>query len=802
MHIRLSTVSVLFFSLSLSLSVPPLCAQQSGQAIVHGQVKDAGGLPVEFAGVFIKNTQKGAQTDRNGNFSLSVAPGKIILCVQSMGYVPFEQQAELKPDERRHFHIALEEQATGLDEVVVEAKSPVQRVKESSFNVVAIDAKSLQNTTLDLAHAMSRVSGVKIREAGGMGSDLQFSLNGFSGRHVKFFLDGVPMDGMGASFRINNIPVNLAERIEIYKGVVPVGFGADAIGGAVNIVTNKQRRTFVDASYSYGSFNTHRSSVNAGYTTEKGFMVELNAFQNYSDNSYYIENAVKDLETGQINSNKTERIKRFHDTYHNETVILRTGFVNKPFADRLLVSLNIGKTYKETQNGVRQDIVYGQKHSKGQTLMPSLQYVKRNLFVEGLEVNLTANYNKNLTHNIDTATCEYNWRGESKYNNGKIGEQNYQDSKYENKNGNTTFTANYRINSHHSFVVNNVLSSFNRNTRVTPNDANIVATDTMPKVSLKNVTGFSYRLNFDNQWNVALFGKHYLQHSKGPKETSGDTSHPKYEIFSETFTAMGYGIAGTYFYKDFQGKLSYEKTCRLPTDNELFGNEELERGSTGLKAENSDNYNVSLSYNKDFDKTHFLYIDAGYILRNTKDYIRRVTDSYSGKYFASYINHGYVRNVSLEGELRYSYKNIVTAGVNATTQNIRDNAPETMGTSASTTYKARIPNIPYFFASGDIEIVRRNFIRKANHLSFGYNANYVHEFPLYSERHGSSSKRVVPTQFSHDIQITYTIANGRYNLTAECKNLTDEKLYDNFSLQKPGRAFYIKMRYSANFLNR
>jgi outer membrane receptor protein involved in Fe transport len=787
-----------YLIIAFCISVNPLSAQSGGEAVIRGTVKDAGGEAVESAGVFIKESQKGTQTDRKGNFTLSVPAGKHTLCIQYTGYVRQEQQIEIKPDEQRHLQIRLEEQTTDLDEVVVEAKSPVQRVKESSFNVVAIDARSMQNTTLDLAHAMSRVSGVKIRESGGLGSELHFSLNGFSGRHVKFFLDGVPMEGMGASFQINNIPVGLADRIEIYKGVVPVGFGGDAIGGAVNIVTNQRRRTFVDASYSYGSFRTHRSSVLAGYTAKSGFMVEVNAFQNYSDNSYLIDNAVKDLESGQINSEKVERVRRFHDTYHNETVIVRTGVVGRPFADRLAVSLNVGRTYKEIQNGVRQDVVYGQKHNRGQTLMPSLQYVKRNLLDGGLDVNLTANYNRNLTNNIDTATYEYNWRGESKYNNGKTGEQNYQDSQYENRNGNATFTATWRVGQHHSFVLNDVVSSFDRNTRSTSNDATVAATDTMPKTSLKNVSGLSWRMNADRRWNVTLFGKHYLQYSRGPKDVSADTGHPKYEIFSQTFTALGYGLAGTYFWREFQGKLSYEKTYRLPTDNELFGNEELERGSTGLRAENSDNYNVNLSYAGDFAKTHFLTVDAGCILRNTKDYIRRVTDSYSGKYYASHINHGYVRNISLEGEIRYSYKNIVTAGLSATSQNIRDNEPETMGTAASTTYRARIPNIPYFFACGDAELVLRNFLRRRNHLSIGYSGNYVHEFPLYSERHGASSKRVVPSQLSHDLSITYTIADGRYNVTAECKNLTGEKLYDNFSLQKPGRAFYVKMRYFMN----
>ena len=36
--------------------------------------------------------------------------------------------------------------------------------------------------------------------------------------------------------------------------------------------------------------------------------------------------------------------------------------------------------------------------------------------------------------------------------------------------------------------------------------------------------------------------------------------------------------------------------------------------------------------------------------------------------------------------------------------------------------------------------------------------------------------------------------HGRYNLSVECRNLTDARLYDNFSLQKAGRAFYFKVR--------
>ena len=53
----------------------------------------------------------------------------------------------------------------------------------------------------------------------------------------------------------------------------------------------------------------------------------------------------------------------------------------------------------------------------------------------------------------------------------------------------------------------------------------------------------------------------------------------------------------------------------------------------------------------------------------------------------------------------------------------------------------------------------------------------------------SDSRREVPNQLAHNLALTLSLMNGRYNLTFECQNLTDAALYDNYSLQKPGRRF-------------
>src|SRR5690606_39654550 len=152
-----------------------------------------------------------------------------------------------------------------VEEVRVMGKTAIRQVKEQAFNVNVIDAKQLYNSSADLNQVLNRSTGVRIREDGGLGSTFNFSLNGFTGRQVKFFLDGLPMDNFGSSLTLNNFPTTMADRVEIYKGVLPVSLGADALGGAVNIVT-RTNANYMDVSYGYGSFDTHKAGISGGFT--------------------------------------------------------------------------------------------------------------------------------------------------------------------------------------------------------------------------------------------------------------------------------------------------------------------------------------------------------------------------------------------------------------------------------------------------------------------------------------------------------------------------------------------------------
>ena len=767
-------------------------SQSPGQ--INGRVVDPTGTPIFGATVIIKNSAVGTVTNKEGEFSfLGTFSAPLTIETSFIGYGTHTQTIQNFTASVFPLKILLEESSFELDAVNISAKSRIQEIEALAFNVEVVDAKKLHHSTLDVGHALDRVSGIRIREDGGVGSRMNLSMNGFRGNQVKIFIDGIPMENFGSSFQLNNIPINLAKRIEVYKGVVPVGLGADALGGAVNIVTNSFDRNHLDLSYSYGSFNTHRSNLNAGYVSKSGFTVQLNAYQNYSDNDYKVNVDVADLKTGQYFPG--QNVERFNDIYRNETVIGNIGVVNKSYADRLLFGITLGQNYKEIQTGARQVSVYGDRHSRGNIIMPSLKYQKKNL-IEGLDVTLNANYNFGKEEVVDTVHRRYNWFGEFLEYDGPGGELRRTHSEFENNNGVVTANVNYKINERHSLSVSNVYNTFDRERSNLLNANDDLYSQ--PQQTNKNILGAGYQFEEEN-WSITGFLKNYNQvnifdQSYNPTGNYGDVA---YRRTRDHFNSFGYGFAGTYFFTDdFQIKASFEKSYRLPEPNELYGDGGiLYEGNTSLKPESSHNYNLGAGYWIHFLKSHHFNLGGNIFYRDSKDFIRPVLNQ--NQVYQVMDNLADVTNLGLEAEARYSFKDLFSAGANLTYQNLRNNTQFVGGqTGESVVYRDRIPNIPYLYGNADAAINFKSPLNTSHPVSLGYNLLYVHAFYLYWPSLGSS-KLEVPEQLSHDLNLTYTFGKEQnFQVTLECRNLTDANLYDNFSLQKPGRNFSGKIRYS------
>jgi outer membrane receptor protein involved in Fe transport len=743
-------------------------------------LKGKSGEPGLSLTVKLLDTPLGAVSDNDGRFLIrGVAPGRYQLIVTGIGYKSLQHPVTVAAGQETTLNLTVEDVAVDMAGVTVLGRSQVQEANRQAFNVTAVDARPLYNTTLDLAGALDRVAGVRVRESGGVGSNFNLSLNGFSGNHIRYFLDGIPIEGFGTSFQINNIPINTAERIEVYKGVVPIWLGSDALGGAINIITGNRSRNYIDASYSYGSFNTHRTTLNGAITSKSGLTLQISAFQNYSDNNYRVKVDAADINTGAYAPGTW--VRRFHDTYHNETLIANVGVVGKRYADRLLLGLTLGQNYKEIQTGARMVSVFGGWHRRGTLLMPTFKYKKDDL-IKGLDVTLNANFNFGSEQNIDTVNGRYDWFGNLRRM-GTNGERQRSLYKYRNNNGLATSVLNYRLGEHQALALSDVFNTFDRRGSDPLNPMLVDA----PQKTQKNVLGLGYTYSVSDEWSASVFGKYLTQRNVVSAAASQGA----------TTNRLGYGVAGTYFLTPaLQVKASYELTNRLPEAQEIFGDVENQEGNPNLRPEQSNNFNAGATYTLALNADDRLQATGNAVYRLSSNFIYNRLNNNQSRLVAD--NRDGVRTLGVDGEVRYSHKNRLSVGATATYQYLQNTQEYEPGyTGVSPVYLDQMPNIPYLFGNADASLLLPGVGGQGNNLSLGYNLLYVHDFYLYWPSRGGD-KLNVPQQLSHDVNVVYSLQNGRYNIGIEARNIANALLYDNFSLQKPGRAFYVNLRYFFN----
>jgi len=153
----------------------------------------------------------------------------------------------------------------------------------------------------------------------------------------------------------------------------------------------------------------------------------------------------------------------------------------------------------------------------------------------------------------------------------------------------------------------------------------------------------------------------------------------------------------------------------------------------------------------------------------------------------------------LEGELRYDWRQRLQVVANMSWQDARDNNPYKDDGKPSVTYKNHVPNRPWLFASVDARYALNGLLAKADRLVLSADYQWVHWFFLSWEAYGlPSTKARIPEKHLLGANATYSWAEGRYSISLDCRNLLDQTVYDNYKLQKPGRAMTLKFRFLFN----
>lgn len=694
-----------------------------------------------------------------------------------------------------------------LKTVSIKGKSKKQKVETSGFAVNVIETKNFELQSIQLNELLDQSAGVRVRRSGGLGSNAEYIINGMSGNSVRIFIDGIPIRNYGASFSLNSLPVAMIERIEIYKGVVPAHLADDAMGGAINVILKSTAASNLTASISTGSFGTYQTDINGGIRNKNGLTFRGSGFINYADNDYKVwgEQVAVTLNPG--TPDVYIKAKRFHDRYRSQGGKAEFGFTKVKWADKMMFGVLLSNMDKQIQNGATMEIVYGNRFTKQNTAMYSLDFAKKNI-IKNLNANTFISVSRLNRKVVDTIATQYSWLGHPTYyyNNPDVwasgaeaSNPTLQEDLDVNINAKVNLT--YKFNYNNSLQFNYLGNSFTRDS----DDSMLPMAERQmgeERSYLKNILSLSFEnLSFDNRLRTTLFTKSYLLNRFSKiRQRSNNTSNATITINENESNSNNYGFGGALSYKitpNLSVFGSAEKAVRLPEAEEVFGNVAGNiNAAINLKPEKSNNYNLGISIDNINYKNHNLNVRGNVFIRDTKDLIMQLPVGNIEEFFQN-SNVGKIYTEGFDVELNYHYKKFIFFNANTSVFNARDYnvTYDTNGNAISPTYE-RLPNTPYFTMNYNLRLDRYNFIQKNSKFSFYYNILYVHEFFRHGSTLGGAGKTVIPTQLSNDTGIAYTFPKKKLTLSIDAKNIFNQQIFDNYALQKPGRAFYAKLTFS------
>lgn len=670
-------------------------------------------------------------------------------------------------------------------EVTVQGKSESDRLRESSQAVKVIDTEKAKRRSADLGEVLARTEGVAVRRGGGLGSDERLSLGGLTDEQIRFTVDDLPLEFNGYGTNLSSIPVNFVERIEIYHGVVPIRFGADALGGLINVVTDREvQGTHASISQSIGSFGTYRSTLGATHLDEPtGLYARANLFVDTAENDYPIDVEVAD-DSGQLHP---ATVNRFHDGYKAKGVGVELGIVRQPWARRLAVRAHTSNSDTDIQHNIVMtvpygDVVWGESQRGG-----TIRYDQR--LGRGVFLDAVAGYAYSTVYYRDVGTCVYDWYGDCVRVRRIAGEVDA-DAKDQYLRDHALLarpTLKVVVASGHT-LSGSISGEFVKRSGEDLRTPQGTRDPLNAKRDLLTVvSGLEYELDaFEERLENTVFVKHYLQAADTEEVMAGNVLRERDRDTSDP----GIGDSVRFRFADWlYAKASYEWATRLPRPDEVFG--DGARVLANLEIEPERSHNVNLGVVTDVRETplgDFRLVGNGF-LRDAKQLIVLLGND---RVF-SYQNVYGARSLGWEAAGGWTApRGYLSLDGNVTWQSFRN-------TSSNGTFGDfegdRIPNRPWLFANFAAVGKLTGLISPRDELSLGWDVRYVKEYFRGWESVGLRQfKQTVPSQVLHNLALTYLVKARALTTTStiEVQNLTDEMAFDFFGVQKPGRAFFWK----------
>lgn len=364
---------------------------RSGNSIYGHVIEEDTETGIAYAAVLLVETGQGMSADEYGKFQFTHIPaGVYTLRVQLIGYETQEVKVQVQNDRPVDMHVVMPVQGLVADEVVVSASRNAVRRCEAPVVVNVLNTKLFEQTnSTDLAKSLNYQSGLRVENNCQNCAFPQVRINGLEGPYSQILINSRPVvSALSGVYGLEQIPVNMIDRIEVVRGGGSALFGANAVGGTINIITREPVQNSFSASSTLSCMDGDAweqvANANASLVSSDG-TYGIALYESYRNRNHYDRDGDGFSEVGKLNSNtfglnayyKPSHYGKLNIEYHTTNEFRRGGnkFDMEPFQS------DITEQTKHIINsgGVSYDRFFNDYRHK-MSVYGSVQHIDRNSY--------------------------------------------------------------------------------------------------------------------------------------------------------------------------------------------------------------------------------------------------------------------------------------------------------------------------------------------------------------------------------------------------------------------------------------
>ena len=294
---------------------------------------------IPYATILIVGSGQGTVSNEAGQFQFkNLEEGTYRLRVSAVGYRTLEKSIVVGREYMAVVHFPLEEEAVMVDEVVVSASRTEVSRRDAPVVVNILSPKLFETVnSTDLAKTLNFQSGLRVENNCQNCGFPQVRINGLDGPYSQILINSRPIiSALSGVYGLEQIPTNMIDRVEVVRGGGSALFGANAVGGTINIITKDP----IDNSFQVSS--TMSNLGGKSWEQYMGANVSLVAkdnsygialYQSYRNRNPYDHDGDSFSELGKLNMNtfglrgyyRPSQSSRLNIEYHTTNELRRGG---------------------------------------------------------------------------------------------------------------------------------------------------------------------------------------------------------------------------------------------------------------------------------------------------------------------------------------------------------------------------------------------------------------------------------------------------------------------------------------------